>query len=104
MEVKILKGGKIVGRYDDKANEMTTDDQRLAVIPHNGVTAINGSTDEETGLSETYHVTVKPGDPEFFFAFVDTIERMGYSVDHATEQEYTRRRRAQRRQEGAGAS
>jgi len=46
MEVKILKGGKIVGRYDDKANEMTTDDQRLAVIPHNGVTAINGSTDE----------------------------------------------------------
>jgi len=94
MKTKIMLGGKVVGTYDYKANEMTTDNDELKVIPTKGVEAVFGET--KGGVSTTRQDFIAPDHPEFFFAFVDTVERMGYSVDHATEQEYTRRRRAQR--------
>lgn len=96
MKTKIMKGGKVVGVYDHEANQMKSDDPKLTVIPVEGVFAIFGETKGD--VSTTRQGFVKPDHPEFFFAFVDTVERMGYSVDHATEQEYVRRRRKQRGQ------
>lgn len=96
MKTKIMQGTKVVGTYDHEANQMTSDDDGLKGIPAAGVEAVFGET--KGNVSTTRQAFVKPDHPEFFFAFVDTVERMGYSVDHATEQEYVRRRRKQRGQ------
>jgi hypothetical protein len=94
MKTKIMQGGKVVGTYDHEANTMESDDANLKTIPIEGVFAVFGNT--KGNVSTTRQDFVKPGDPEFFFAFVDTLERMGYSVDQATENEYVKRRRKQR--------
>jgi hypothetical protein len=94
MKTKIMKGGKVVGTYDHETNTMQSDDANLKTIPIEGVFAVFGDT--VGGTSTTRQAFIKPDHPEFFFAFVDTIERMGYSVDHATEQEYVKRRRARK--------
>lgn len=94
MKTKIIKDGKTVGTYDHETNEMTSDDPNLTTIPVEGVFALFGET--KGGESTTRQGFIKPDHPEFFFAFVDTLERMGYSVDNATEQQYLKRRRKQR--------
>ena len=96
MKTKIYKNKQVIGVYDHMRNVMSSSDPRLARIPEVGVAVYGGKTVGR--LSVTGESVVTADDPEFFFAFVDAIERMGLDVDKRTEKEYVDRRSAQKSQ------
>lgn len=84
MIILIRQNNKVVGRYDHRTQTMTSSDEFLNAIPHQGARLLTGKT-TESGAQITRVIKVMPHDERFLDALADMLMRMGYDVDEADE-------------------